>query len=327
MPSPSPILALPGEIRNEIWRHLLCPYGTVDLQVDFDWYCEIRDAESQNFENDEEGEGEDMVDKEDDEEDEDEDMDEDEYDRVTYEERLNSARAVRAKHALTVSILRVNQQLYSECFSFLYSNRFIFHMGPSVAVLFLSHLSARDHAYIRHIGFGPMGICANIIEKEPSWKEMFDYLATESKIEIVTIWVPQKEEAGDDQWYYWSGVRGLVRMLLDGNIESVRLLFANILSVPNEEDFAGTTLEPITLPKDEVLEELVAVDEALYRRMGTEEQAAILTYLNQHQGIDSKARAEFRRRDKEKRRLPLKFEREDGVGGIAGSVVVLKRES
>ena len=140
--------------------------------------------------------------------------------------------------------------------------------------------------------------------------------------------MPQKKGAGDDELYFWPAVKGLVRILLDGNIESVRLLFANKRIDPDEEVFPGFTLESIMLPEDEVLEELVAVDEALYRRMGTEEQAAILTYLNQHQGIDSKAhREERRRREKEKRRLPLNFEREDGGGGIAGSVVVLKRES
>ena len=40
MPPPYFLLALPSEIRNEIWRHLLCPHGGVNLLLDSD------DAES-----------------------------------------------------------------------------------------------------------------------------------------------------------------------------------------------------------------------------------------------------------------------------------------
>ena len=71
MPSLSPLLALPGEIRNEIWRHLLCPYNTVDLHIDLNWFRDIQNAQYQNHDNEEEeaintdeGEGENQMDEE-----------------------------------------------------------------------------------------------------------------------------------------------------------------------------------------------------------------------------------------------------------------------
>ena len=81
--------------------------------------------------------------------------------------------------------------------------------------------------------------------------------------------------AGDAEWFFWPAIESLVRILLDGGIESVRLLFAMTYSDPNGKDFTETVLEPITLPNDEVLIELFAVYRVLYSKPGTEEKNAM----------------------------------------------------
>ena len=303
MSPPSPLLALPSELRVKVWRHLLCPCGTVDLHVKSD---------STKYEYY-------FVD---------EDVDSDEVNEE-YKGRWGPVRAICSKSAIPVSILRVNQQLHNECSPFLYSNRLHFHDAPPPrAIRFLSLRPARDRAHIRHLGFGSGATSADDMDVTRGWERMHKYIATELTIKTVTIWAPQ---ADTDEWHwcFWS-VRELVRILLDGGIESVRLLFGTY-EYSGVQEFTEIVFDPITLPKDAVLEELPAMDVAIYRP-STEEEVAMLTYVyHTSRSLGSieysiAYKIWFQSRLKKKTRLPLKVEREDMVGGDEGSVVVLRKE-
>ena len=258
---------------------------------------------------------------------EDEDVDEDEVDEE-HEQRWGPVRAIRSTSALPVSILRVNHQLHNECSPFLHSNRLHFHnVPPPGAIRFLGLRSARDRAHIRHLGFDRGATSADDGDVTRGWERMHKYIATELTIKTVTIWVPQADTDTDEcNWYFWPAVSGLVRILLDGSIESVRLLLGTY------EDPKVNGFKPMTLPKDEVLEKLLAVDEAIHRP-STEDEDEMNRYVYQ----TSRALESFEysivyqdwfdSRLKKKRRLPLKVEREDMVWGNEGSVVVLKKES
>ena len=295
------LLALPTEIRMEIWRYLLCPYDTVNLHLDFDLLSDMAKKGSQKTKMNKEKGG-DKIDK--------------------------YARAIRSTPTLPVSILRVNQQLHTESSFLLYRNRLHFHVSPPVVMHFLNLRSSRNRAHIRHLGFGWEATSSMDIEVPTGWHKIHKYLVAELTIETVTIWVPRIEtdtawtpyepQFVDAEWFFWPAVEGLIRMLLDGDIKSVRLLFANLSLDFEHEEVTAPVWELITLPKDEVVEKLFVVDRLLYSGMGTEEKDAI-----------------------RKRRLPLKVERVDGVGGFArwseidneygdgrdvGSVVVLTKE-
>ena len=300
MPPLSPLLALPAEIRTQIWRYLLCPpHGTVHLHNDLDWYDKI-----ENFE---------------DEEDSDEDKDEDEDD-VEYEQLLCDGRAIHSKPALPVSILRVNHQLHDECSPLIYSNKLHFGVTPTLARIFFTLRPARDRRHIRHLGFGSASTSADDADVQCGWSGLHNYIAKKLNIETVTIQVPGLGRAWEWEWYFWPAVEGLVRILLDGNIESTRLLFAASHALGDDG------YEPITLPEDEVLEDLRAVDQALHREMKTEERNAMWKYTSEHAVLswDTEAYLEFLKGEKKKRRLPLKVEREDGARGDEGTVVVLR---
>ena len=299
MSPPSPLLALPNELRVKIWRHLLCLRGTVYLRVDYD---------SMKYE--------DYF--------EDKDVDEDEVDEE-HEQRWGSVRAIRSTSALPVSILRVNHQLHNECSPFLYSNRLHFHNVPPPGVIrFLGLRSARDRAHIRHLGFGRGATSADDGDVTCGWERMHKYIATEITIKTVMIWAPQ-DDTDDWEWYFWPAVSGLVRILLDGSIESVRLFFGRC------EDSKVKGFKSITLPKNEVLEKLTAVDLAIHRP-STEDEHALIGYVYRTSRAlesfeDSIVYTDwFQSRLKKKRRLPLKVEREDMVWGNEGSVVVLTKE-
>ena len=191
-------------------------------------------------------------------------------------------------------------------------HRLHFHISLPIAILFHILRPPRDRANIRHLGFGRIAITADDREVRSGWKEMHNYIATESRIETVTIWVPQHMRAGDAEWFFWPAIESLVRILLDGGIESVRLLFAMTYSDPNGKDFTETVLEPITLPNDEVLIELFAVYRVLYSKPGTEEKNAMWRYAYENAALGSDLETyteEFDRSERKKTRLPLKVGR------------------
>ena len=313
MPYPSPLLALPGEIRNQIWRHLLCPHGIVNPDINFKMYCKYLRSHYPDL-----GEKENN-----DERNQEVDNEEQEHKKNDRDERF--AHSVRAIHALPVSILRVNHQLHNECSFILYSNILYFELSPTVIISFLNHRPARDRMHIRHLRFGP--ICTSAADYDPTscWVKLCKYIATKLNIEIVTVWVPQRVGIHSDGKIFWPALYGLVRLLLDGNIESVRLFFATRGDPVIENDFEPSVLEPITLPKDEVLEDLYAVHRAIYSGQEIEYYGYKWNYEAERvwQPSDSKG---YKKKVEIKRRLPLKIEREDGAMENEGTVVVLKRD-
>ena len=267
MSTPSLLLALPPEVRTEIWRYLLCSYDTVNLDLYFELLPDMANKRSQEFE----------VNKE---------KDEDRLDQY--------AGAIRSEPALPVSILRVNHQLHTECSFFLYRNRLHFHFPPPFIVHFLKLRSTRDRAHIRHLGFGWAAI--NSIDNDvlTGWQAMHKYIATELRIQTVTAWVPFDPELVHSKWLFRPALEDLLRMLLDGGIESVRLLFASLTFDFETEEITAPVWELIKLPKDTVPDELFAVGGLLCSRIRTKKEDAI-----------------------RKSRLLLKVEREDGVGGFS----------
>ena len=325
MHSSSPLIALPIELRTIIFRHLLCPHDTINIHRDWDWFLEIdrksEETRSKNLEN--------GGDKDSD-ENQDMNMNKDKVEAdEEYRNQLYSVRGLRSRSALPVSILRVNHQLYHECFSILYPNTLYFDVDTRSALNFLYLRRACDRAHIRHLGFDREATAADDRNVTDFWGEMHDYIATELQIETVTIWVPDTSRGDytsidDSDWFWSPAVDGLVRLLLNGSIESVRLLLANKCSNHKKDGFVTIDREPVTLPEDEVLEELEMVRDVTYTKLTQAERDAIWKY-RWRRGIWDRNVA-YEMEFKKKRRLPLKIEREDKIRENEGSVIVLKRD-
>lgn len=163
---------------------------------------------------------------------------------------------------------------------------------------------------------------------------MHTYLSQDLKnIETVTMWVPQHAGADDAEFFFWPALEGLVGILLAGKIKSLRLLFAQTAEDEEEvEDFTSTIFEPITLPNDQNIEEMYAVDTVGYRRMGNEQRDALYKFSDEHKALSardwkaySETLMEFGRDEKQKRKLPLSFTRMDCCGIDEGTVIVLTK--
>ena len=153
-------------------------------------------------------------------------------------------------------------------------------------------------------------------------------MKTGMNVKTIILWVPQYMDTIESEWFFWPALEALACMLLDDMIESLRLFLAEICGNQSEEVFVKTTLEPITLPEDEVLEDIYAVEQVLYSEMRTSDLNEGYEYAREDLGLDEvKQVIQFQRSLREKRRRPFKVERENGVKGIEETVIVFKKKS
>ncbi|KAL8787187.1 MAG: hypothetical protein Q9195_007878 [Heterodermia aff. obscurata] len=316
MPPPSRLLALPTELRREIWRLLFPPHDIIDIYQDLDWSYDPYELPPDI--NDPEREYPAQIEIE--------PQNETSDPPLTDSQHLH---LIRSSPAFPLSIHRANHQLHTECSLPLSTTRLHFHIPPRLAALFLALRPAHHRAQIHHLGFGARATCLDDDEVQTGWEAMYTYIAREPTIDTVTIWVPTNLVSVDASYFFWPALNGLVRLLLSGHLDRLRLLIALALRDPRETVFGGFLFEPVTLPMEEVLEELFVVDQVLYDRTGTQYEDAGERWRFEHCAFGNDDESYLERldeREKRERRLGVRVGREDGVGGGEGTVVVLRRE-
>ncbi|KAI4284172.1 MAG: hypothetical protein L6R38_001628 [Xanthoria sp. 2 TBL-2021] len=152
---------------------------------------------------------------------------------------------IRARYSLPVQILRISHQVYEECTRVLFCNNwFRFDVNAEAAVAFLKALPKYQRNLIRHLVFG-------------------------------------RDATGSDDD---DAGRGLVKLLLDGGIDGLRVYFADEYSDPSDcpSNFRARYVEPVPvvregykLPAGVVLKNVNAIFEICHPKTDEEKRDAL----------------------------------------------------
>ena len=209
------LLALSVEVREEIYRQLLCPPKGIRLEC---MSYERSERKWQELYGGARGKGAES------------DLSED------YEEEVWYNKPVAAVPVQT-PILYVNRQISGEAFPVLFRhNRFTFDVSPKAALLFLKKVYSYTQRPIKEIGFAHNSTSADDGDCKKGWDRLITFIGQEVRIENITIQVPQdlshkaykenmKERAPDGEWFWWPAVHSLLGLLLKGKILSLRLRY------------------------------------------------------------------------------------------------------
>jgi len=249
---------LPAEILHQIWRHVLCPHGGINLHIDEEWipillkrgpvptqaHFDSRSTSptsSQSIENEDGQSGSSGY-----------------YQRLDLGADDGYHRALRAQASIEVDILRLNHSIYEECLPLLYGrNRFTFHTDPMTATWWLTARSARQIELIRHLGF-PKRCVTRGMKMQPIW----DLIAYRMQVETVTMWYPRDEDPEavyEEAEYVWQSpdwykcAMNFRSLLQDKKIAQLRLLFAlDVYKSRIRQQFSLLHLyyEPVFLPQN-----------------------------------------------------------------------------
>ena len=210
-------LSLSLEIRENIYRELLCPPSGIHLHTP----AQIK------FKQDERNRAEidtakPALSKE--EEDENED------------EQEGKCREVIATVPIPVSILSANRQISREATRILFRyNRFTCHLTVRRALDFLRDLDPHTREVIKDIGFGQSSFF--FVEDGNffgHWRTLPKFIGEQMHVDTVTIAVPPSrshEVIGKHEWdfesfYWWPALEALGGLLLEGRIRELRLGYA-----------------------------------------------------------------------------------------------------
>lgn len=290
--------ALSREVRNLIYRALLCPPDGIRLRDSL----ELR------------------LDKPDDEYDDD---DEDEGHMVSI-------------IPVGTSIFHVNRQIGQEATEILYGfNRFTFRAHPGEAMEFLKDLPSGSLRQIKNIGFTRRATCADDGDCKDYWEPLCDFITSHMHLSSVTIEVPWEPGQGtrvrgvlDGEWYWWPAAKLLRGLLMAGKIQKLRLGYNVALPrkirTMEEEDQSTDAAQS---PPEDPLEGLNAISNLREEDGLTMDETT--AFMN-----DARERGESRssawialaaEREKRMQRFDFVVTREDDPVGDVGTVLVLTK--
>lgn len=246
---------LPCEILHQIWRHVLCPHGGINLHIDKNWipallkrglvptqaHFDSRPS-SPTATRDEDGQSDSSGDCQD----------------LDLGADDGYQRALRSQAGIEVTILRLNHGIYEECLPLLYGrNRFTFHTDPLTMAFWLTARSTRQIGLIRHLGFPK-----RLVVRGEKMQALYDLIAHRMQVETVTMWYLRDEdpeavyeegeyERQSPDWYKCA--MDFRTLLQDEKIGQLRLLFALDEYKSRRRqvfNFLHLYYEPVFLPKD-----------------------------------------------------------------------------
>ncbi len=192
----------PREIRDRIYRELLCPPDGIKLHHDVD-RC-FREQNRMKLEG--------------------------EVDNIDIGWEDASPSEASAFSPLPTAILYVNREIAAEASKVLYrSNRFKFDISAGSALKSLRTLSLKTRLLINDIAFDVGSTAADNRDNERFWEPSSDYIGDHMHVTEVTIRtlhdmnheiVESKESKGTfgQEWYLWPAVDQLAMLLIGGKI-------------------------------------------------------------------------------------------------------------
>ncbi|KAI4258081.1 MAG: hypothetical protein L6R42_005306 [Xanthoria sp. 1 TBL-2021] len=398
MDSESHLLRLPLEIREQIWRLLLCRPGGLAVyekcftaeqmsgMMDMDslgeiWGNEEGEGEEQDEEEedeeeedeeeqDEEGIGEEEgeekeVDEEiwEDEEDGEQEAEEDQNPNSEAEEQWKSQGAAGninsssntqgvnnlprccSTHWLPVAILRVNNQVYTECIEVLYrQNTFMFYCSAPTAEVFLAELPEIHRRAIRHIEFPRRTTDLEHDDTRQGWHRLPGFISKYMQVSTVTLWVPKDEKEALLFSFHWHSAWALVKLLLAGKITRSRIHIpaelekVGILKYHRTKpffDFGVDGHNPRISRVHMALEDIYAIDRICYPINENKYNEDLRKFWSDHRdllqlppsGAASERFTLVQRLEswKEKHRLKVAMKREDASSKDDKTVIVLTK--
>lgn len=109
-------------------------------------------------------------------------------------------------------------------------------------------------------------------------------MAEKMHVHTVTLWAPSDLHEPVNDWYHWPAGRGLVKLLLDGGIDGLRVYFADEYSDPSDcpSNFRARYVEPVPvvregykLPAGVVLKNVNAIFEICHPKTDEEKRDAL----------------------------------------------------
>lgn len=297
------LLNLSLELRNKIYRELLCPPKGIHLHYDMErcW----RQEEEANLKGDST---------------EDADSEDEEYD----ENKFDKASSVTPH---PIAILYTNHQVSHEASQVLYGlNRFTFDTSAAVAVRFLKNLPQKSLRCIKDLGFGRRSTSADDGDCTEHWQPLCDFISQHMHLTSLTIQIPRDTNYEVDEskevirppngeWFWWPAVRELTGMLMNGKIERLRLGFSATLLERDDasEDYAAVDILRTPNSKEEQdREDREHEEREATLRSGRPHKFKSVLELLEDQG-------------KRRQRLDFVVTREDNSAGDVGTVLVLTR--
>lgn len=228
--------SLPLEIREKIYRGLLCPSGGLHLQTRLDI----------NFQRGERKRAQLTAAKLTlSEEEEEQDEDEEDLEEPDFDVDLNE---IIATVPISTSILSTNRQISREATRILFKyNRFTCDLAAKQALRFLRRRNPHMIKAIKDIGFGRRSFSADDSDCTEYWKPLSKFIGQQMRVGKVTVAVPsshdhevvKKDErirGPNEEWYWWPAVYALLKLLLKGKIRELRLGYAETYGKLKEDN-------------------------------------------------------------------------------------------
>jgi len=337
-PKPNPYL--PAEILHQIWRHVLCPHGGINLYIDHEWIPKLLKRgpvpTQTHFDSSPTSPMTDRSLKNDDSQSD----SSDDCQGLDLSADDGYHRALRAQACIEVAILRLNHSIYEECLPLLYGrNKITFHTDALTMTWWLRARSKRQMRLIWHLGFSKQCVTRGGI-----MQPICDLIAHSMQVETVTMWLPRDEdpeaiyEEVEYEWQVpnWCRCAMELRVLLrDRKIAQLRLLFAlDDYKSRNHQpfNFLYPSYEPVFLPQGIHLNGIGVVNK-LNRTLDARdvELIAHASFENAHEGLAASVYEVCSQRfDKYIEALrsgnmrTFTVSREDCCGVDEGTVVVLR---
>ncbi|KAL8670981.1 MAG: hypothetical protein Q9168_004495 [Polycauliona sp. 1 TL-2023] len=134
---------------------------------------------------------------------------------------------IRARCPLPVHCLRVSQQVREECTIAMFRNKSIRFDTVEGADDFLMDLPHYQQRQIHHLIFGRLATGSDTDENMRDWETIPYTIANMRSVRTVTLWAPSEEYEALCDWYHWPAGKDLVKMLLEGGIDTLRIYLSN----------------------------------------------------------------------------------------------------
>ena len=338
---------LSRELRNIVYRGLLCPPDGVHLQH-LDRDSQMKKFKADVFSTD--GPGDDSS-----EEDENDDLDGamqgnefegwDESEMICLWPELweKSSLALSTVIPLPTAIFYVNKQIREEASEVFYSfNRFTFGSSARAALHFLKALRTSSRRRIKNLGFTRRSTAADDQDCTGSWGSLCDFIIHHMSINSVTIQAPRHrwleidkskpaKETPNTGWYWWPAPRLLIAALMAGKIQQLRIAYLATLRLGDSIQ-TSQSQEAEHLRHEDPVEDLETISNLRHPQPQEELKREALEGKALRSAI---ARGECHKfdsmaalvADQETRRQRLNFvvTREDDPVGDLGTVLVLTR--
>lgn len=156
---------------------------------------------------------------------------------------------------------------------------------------FLKALPKYQRNLIRHLVFGRDATGSDDDDGLEAWPRIPRLIAEMMHVHTITLWAPSDLPDPVNDWYHWPAGRGLVKLLLDGGIDRLRVYFSDEYSDPSDcpSDFRSRYVEPVPvvedrykLPAGVVLKNVNAIFEICDPERDEEERDTLESFRSDH---------------------------------------------